>query len=264
MTVNIPENNEQANLEQEKQQQPEQKNQQIQPIQKQQEPRQEEKKEDGTQEDPNWKAFREGRKKDRAEREAAIRKAEEKELEIAALKAAMEAAFAKSSPVNTPEYAQYSNTPHQVEETEDERIEKKVKAAIAEREAAAEKIRQEREQQEYPTRLNQTYSDFSKVISQENLDYLDYHYPEISRPLQRLPEGFDKWSDIYHTVKKLVPNLAQAKKDGIKAEANFNKPKSISSTGITQPGEAVGSARLTEERRASNWERMQRIMKGVS
>lgn len=234
------------------------------PSNSQQKP-QENKTEDGTQEDPNWRAFREARKKDRADREAAERKAHEKEAEISALKAAMEAAFSKSSP--TPQaYQQYygMNTSAEQEETEDERIERKVQAVLSVREAAAEKSRIEKEQQEYPNRLNQTYSDFNTIISQENLDYLDYHYPEVSRPLQRLQDGYDKWSDIYKAVKKFVPNTTTSKKDAAKAEVNFNKPKSISSTSITQPGEAVGSARLTEEKRASNWERMQKILKGVS
>jgi hypothetical protein len=232
--------------------------------QSQQKP-QENKIEDAPAEDPNWRAFREARKKDRADREAAERKALEKEAEISALKAAMEAAFSKSAP--TPQaYQQYygMNAPTEQEETEDERIERKVQAALSVREAAAEKSRLEREQQEYPNRLSQTYPDFNHIISQDNLDYLDYHYPEVSRPLQRLKDGYDKWSDIYQAIKKFVPNTTTAKKDAARAEANFNKPKSISSTSITQPGEAVGSARLTEEKRASNWERMQKILKGVS
>ncbi len=64
------------------------------------------------------------------------------------------------------------------------------------------------------------FPDFSRVCSQENLDYLDYHYPEISRPLQRLGDGYDKWHDTYHAVKKFIPGHAEAKKDAMKAEIN--------------------------------------------
>lgn len=213
---------------------------------------------DGSTEDPNWKAFREARKADRAQREAAEAKAREKEAEVAALKAAMEAAFAKQTPM-----AQQIYNAEQEEETEDERIEKKVQAAIAQREAQYEQQRQQREMQEYPKKLQQTFPDFSQTVSQENLDYLDFHYPEVSRPLQRLGDGFDKWADIYRAVKKFVPNNTTAKKEAAKAEANYNKPKSISSAGITQPGEVMTSARLTEEKRAANWARMQSVLKGV-
>lgn len=216
------------------------------------------------QEDPNWRAFREARKKDRAEKEAAERRASEKEAEVAALKAAMEAAFSKSAPAPQA-YQQYYGQPHEEEETEDQRIEKKVNALLASRE---EKYRQEmehRERSEYPSRLAREFPDFGQVCSQENLDYLDYHFPELSRPLQRLPDGYDKWSDIYRAVKKFIPNVNESRKDASKADSNALKPRSISSTAITQPGQGGGPEtwQQSEQRRTENWARMQRIMKGV-
>ena len=233
-------------------------------AQQSQEKPQENKPETEPTEDPNWRAFREARKKDRAEKEAAEKKAKEKEAEVAALKAAMEAAFSKSAPSPQAYQQYYGMNAQEPELSDEEKIEKLVEAKLEQREAAAERQKLEREQREYPNRLAQTYPDFHSVIAQENLDYLDYHYPEVSRPLQRLQDGFDKWSDIYKAVKKFVPNTTTSRREAAKAEANFNKPKSISSTGVTQPGEAIGSARLTEEKRAANWERMQKILKGVN
>jgi len=225
----------------------------------------EQKQEDPGQEDPNWRAFREARKKDRAEREIAEKRAAEKEAEVAALKAAMEAAFSKSAPTPQAYQQYYGQIPDQQEESEDERIEKKVQLAIASREAASEKARIEREHQEYPNRLMQTYPDFNHTISQDNLDYLDYHYPEVSRPLQRLHDGFDKWSDIYQAIKKFVPNSTTSKKESARADINQNKPKSMSSTGITQPGESVNrtSMQEVESRRAARYIEMQKIIKSV-
>lgn len=208
-------------------------------------------------EDPNWRAFREARKKDRQEKESAERRLAEKEAEAAALKAAMEAAFSRE------EKSGHHRADSSDDETEDERIEKKVQAAIAAREQASERARQEREQHEYPQRLAQAYTDFNQTISSENLDYLEYHYPEVASPLKRLPEGYDKWADIYKAVKKFVPNASNAKKDAARADVNFNKPKSMSSTGVTQAGDSQGSARLTEERKQQNWERMQKMLKSV-
>jgi len=217
-------------------------------------------------EDPNWKAFREARKRDRAEKEEAQRKAAEKEAEVAALKAAMESAFSKSAP--TPQaYQQYygmNQDQEHNEETEEQRIEKKVNELLSKKEQEYLRKQQEREQQEYPNRLSKDFPDFRYVCSQENLDYLDYHYPELSRPLQRLPEGYDKWSDIYHAVKKFIPNHANVKKDAIKADINSNKPKSMASGMVTPPGEKTRESwQESEQRRAENWARMQRIMKGV-
>lgn len=259
MTVNLTENNLEIPITQDKNANPavQQKTDSILDTKKQ------ENKEVDAQEDPNWKAFREARKKDREERQAAEHRAREKEAEVTALKAAMEAAFAKSPIVSQNQtYAGYQPE-YQQEETEDERIEKKVQAAVAARELVNEKARLETEHQQYPNRLVQSYPDFNHVISQENLDYLDFHYPEVSRPLQRLRDGFDKWSDIYQAVKKFVPNNTTAKKEAAKADANFVKPKSISSMGLTQNTQSSGSVGLTDDRKASNWERMQRIMKGV-
>ncbi len=212
-------------------------------------------------EDPNWRAFREARKKDRAEKEEAQRRLAEKEAEAQALKAAMEAAFSKSPQVNQQQNNNYYN---ENEESEDERIEKKVQAAILAREQQYERERIEREQREYPQRLVKDHPDFNNVISQENLDYLDYHYPEISRPLQRLRDDYDKWNDIYYAIKKLIPNQGNAKKEAARADANFNKPKSISSPALTQSGgESYGSAKLSEERKKANWERMQKMLRSV-
>lgn len=210
-------------------------------------------------EDPNWKAFREARKKDRAEREAAERRAAEKEAEVAALKAAMEAAFNKNSLPNSTNNT-YQNNYN--EETEDERIEKKVQMAIQMREAKADRERIEREKQEYPQRLVKNYPDFHHVISQDNLDYLDYHYPEVSRPLQRLQDDYDKWSDIYQSIKKFVPNNTSMKKESARAESNLSKPKSMSSPSMTESGQKSFSS-LSAERKAANWERMQKSLKGV-
>ena len=213
-------------------------------------------------EDPNWRAFREARKRDRIEKEAAERRAAEKEAEVAALKAAMEAAFQKSAP--TPQAYQNYYGMNEQEETEDQRIEKKVNALLAAKEEQYRKEMEHQERTQYPTRLARDFPDFKSVCSQENLDYLDYHYPELSRPLQRLPEGYDKWSDIYHAVKKFIPNHVAARKDAMRVDVNSQKPKSISSTSITQPGQGpMETMQQTEQRRSENWLRMQRVMKGI-
>ncbi len=212
-------------------------------------------------EDPNWRAFREARKQDRIQREAAEKKALEKEAEVAALKAAMEAAFAKGTPQQRSNdgYSAYAE-----DETEDERIEKKVQQAIAAREAANERSRHEREVAEYPKRLAREYSDFNSTISDQNLDYLEYHYPEVVAPLKRLPDNYDKWADIYRAVKKFVPNSSTAMRDAARAEANFAKPKSMSSTSITQSSPVDSSSRLSEEKKAENWARMKKMLSGLS
>ena len=111
--------------------------------------------------------------------------------------------------------------------------------------------------------LTSEYKDFNQVCSTENLDYLDYHYPEVARAFKHAPDGFDKWSDIYKAVKRFVPNI-DSRKDARKAENNFNKPQSGSSQNITQNQPGSGAHILTEDRKKANWERMQRSLKGLS
>lgn len=214
-------------------------------------------------EDPNWRALRESRKKEREEKKEAERRAAEKEAEVQALKAAMEAAFSKQAP--TPQaYQQYYGMNQEAEETEEQRIERKVSEIISKKEQEYAKQQQEFERQEYPNRLRRDFPDFNKVCDPENLDYLDYHYPEVSRPLQRLQEGYDKWHDIYHAVKKFIPNHSTAKKEAMKADMNSQKPKSISSPNLTPPGQPTRETwQEVEQRRAAAWQRMQRTMKGV-
>src|SRR6185503_14540670 len=119
-------------------------------------------------ENPNWRAFREARKKDRLDKEAAERRAREKEEEAAALKAAMESAFAKQ-PHN------YYNQGGQIEQqdpTEEQRIERLVNQAIERKQSEFERTRQEIEKREMPTRLRQNYTDFNETVTADNLDYL--------------------------------------------------------------------------------------------
>ena len=248
--VNLAQQNVDVNLDQQKAADQEQTNKEV--------------KTEATNEDPNWRAFREARKKDRAEKEAAERKAAEKEAEVAALKTAMEAAFSNGPSPQSQQYQQYYGMNNEPEETEEQRLDRLVEQKLAKKEEQYRKQQEEQEQREYPRRLLRDMPDFNQVCSQENLDYLDYHYPEISRPLQRLGDGYDKWSDTYHAVKKLIPNQANAKKDAMRADINSNKPRSISSTGPSPTGgKVIEPQQETEARRAENWARMQRVMKGV-
>lgn len=202
----------------------------------------------------NWKAFREQREAERKARVEADRIAQQKAEEAAALRAALEALTNK--PVQQQLY-------EQPEESEDAKIERRVNEIIAQREKQYAEQRAQQEQAEYPEKLRTVYSDFNKVCSTENLDYLEYHYPELAEPFKHMPEGFNKWASIYKAVKKLVPNT-DSKAESTKADKNLQKPASLSSMGNAHGGNAMPSARLDEARKAENWARMQRLLKSTS
>lgn len=207
----------------------------------------------------NWKAFREQRESERKAREDSERRASEKAAEAQALRAALEAITNK--PSNNRQMNEYDS--QDTSETEEQRIDRRVETLLREREERAEKERKLREQQEFPQKLKQTYGDFDKVCTTENLDYLEYHYPEVAMPFSHLPDGYDKWQAIYKAVKRFVPNT-DSRQDSLKAERNLQKPASISSPGNTQGGNAMPSAKLDAARKAANWERMERTLKGLS
>lgn len=199
----------------------------------------------------NWKAFREQREADRKAREEADKRAQQKAEEAAALRAALEAI------TNKP------NQPQELDESEESRLEKRIQEIILEREKIFIAERQQQEASQYPEKLRSVYSDFNKVCSTENLDYLEYHYPEVAVPFKHMPEGFDKWSAIYKAVKRFIPNV-DSQKDSNRADRNLMKPASMSTPGTSEGGSAMPAARLTEERKAENWARMERARKGLS
>lgn len=210
--------------------------------------------------DRNWRVFRENRQKEReqAAKEQQARIAAEKEA--AALKAALEAIVNKPSTNSV----DISRNQYEDEETEEQRIENKVAAALAKKEAEYERKRQEKEAQEFPQKLEATFKDFSKICSSENLDYLEYHHPELARSLGKMPQGFDKWADIYNAVKRYVPN-PDSQKDSMKADKNLQKPQSMSHSTMSQSGStSTSSMKEIEARRAENWKRMQKQLKGIN
>lgn len=214
------------------------------------------KQEPETQEQINWRKFRQQREIERKQKEEAERKAKQKEEEAAALKAAMDAILSKQTP--TPSYQSQSG--YEEEETEDQRIDKKVRAVLEAEKRKVDEERRQREQAELPNKLASTYKDFNQVCSSDNLDYLEYHYPEVASAFKHMPDGFDKWASVYQAVKRFVPNT-DSKKEQQKAEKNFNKPQSMAVSGVTQTSDGAPMM-LDEKRRADNWSRMQRVMKG--
>ena len=109
--------------------------------------------------------------------------------------------------------------------------------------------------------MQSTFSDFNQVCSQENLDYLQYHYPEVAAGFKHAPDTFETWANIYKAMKRFVPN-PDSKKDQARIEKNLAKPQSMSVPGSTQTGDHAPMD-LSEKRRQDNWQRMQRVMKGA-
>lgn len=200
----------------------------------------------------NWKAFREQRDLERKQKEAAEKMALQKAQEAEALRAAMDALLNK--PTHQPQSSDE-------ELSEDDKINRKVELALAAKEKQYEEQRRQREQQEFPQKLTQTFPDFERICTTENLDYLEYHYPEVASAFKFAPDGFDKWASVYKAVKRFVPN-PESLKEQSKAEKNLSKPQSMAAPGVTSTGDTPPH-QIDDRKRADNWKRMQRVMKGL-
>jgi hypothetical protein len=139
-------------------------------------------------------------------------------------------------------------------------LQNKLDALLDQRERVREERKRQEEQQTFPDKLRREYKDFDDVCSNENLLYMEYHHPELSKSLEDLPEGFEKWSRIYKAVKRYMPNQ-DTKKTQAKIESNLSKPKSGSSLGTASKDDKQ-SIRLDEAAKRANWERMQKALKG--
>lgn len=202
------------------------------------------------QQEINWRKFREAREQERKQREEAERRATQKEAEARALKEAMDALLNKPSQ----SHDQYD------EDDEEVRIQKKIDAALAAKERQYEEERKKREKAEMPVKLKQACPDFERVCTTENLDYLEFHHPEIASAFNYMPDGVEKWSTVYKAIKKFVPNTSP-ESNRAKIERNLSKPQAMATSGVAQTGD-VAPIYVDERRKADNWARMQKVMRG--
>lgn len=198
----------------------------------------------------NWRKFREQREIDRKQKEEAAKIAEQKAKEVEALKMAMDAILNKPiSSQNDPDLS------------EEDIIEKKVLAALEKRDAELRRQKEIEESKKLPQTLKTTFSDFDQVCNQENLDYLEYHYPEVAAGFKYAPDSFDKWANIYKAVKRFIPNPNSQSIDA-KIQKNLNKPQSISVPGVSGSGDVAPNLVLNDAQKQQRWIEMQKIMRG--
>lgn len=208
-----------------------------------------------TPEQINWKKFREAREIERKQKIEAEKRAAEKEAEVQAYKSAMEALLNRQA---TP--GANGNLSEEEDLSDDEKIRKQVEAVVAERDRKLAEAKREEELRSLPDLIQRNMKDFNEVCSPENVDYFEYHYPELAESFSAMPEGYNKWANLYKAVKKLVPNT-QSQKEASKAERNFQKPQAMSIPGKTQTGDTAPQY-LDDKRKMDNWQRMQRVMRG--
>lgn len=203
-----------------------------------------------TDDEKNWKAFRDERKKEREQLHEAQKEAHQRKEEAKALKSAMDSLLDKPKNSSSTDY----DDDH---DSEEKRIQREVERILSERDKKNASAEEERRKHEVPVRLRQDYNDFDKIVTTENLDYLEFKYPEVANALKHTPEGYDKWKNAYQAVKRFVPSAGQ---DPKKAEDNLAKPRSMAS-GVASTGDSA-PVQVDDKRKADNWKRMQKIIRG--
>jgi len=202
--------------------------------------------------DINWKKFREKREEERKQAEEEGKARKKAEAEAALLKEALKQQVNKG----TEEKAESSDW-----DIDAEYVNKKDLAELVKNQLIEERKRAEAA--ELPKILRTQMPDFDNVCSQSNVDYFEFHHPEISSALSHMPDSAEKWSLLYRSIKKYLPSAALGgEKDRQKMEANSQKPQSASSAAISQMGNSHTLGNITEAQKRDNWRKMQENIKG--
>lgn len=219
-----------------------------------------------TDEEINWRKFREERAKERKQKEEMERQLAEEKARAEAMKQALEAMVSNKStqPIEQSSQVEIDDndipTGSQIKSYVQNKISRGIQEGLKSVEEQLARKKQQEEAAQTPVKLKQTFSDFDRVCTAENLDYLEYHYPEVASALTSVPDSYDKWANVYKAVRRFVPNIDK-EKELAKAQINSNKPQSMSSPGMTQTGDEAPRM-LDDRRKDENWKRMQRIMRG--
>lgn len=200
----------------------------------------------------DWRKFREERERQRKQEQQQKANEQSEYQKNVALQNALNAALDKKLASQNQGYVQ----------TEEDDIDKRIEARVNAKVAELEKRNQEERARLELQRLPSEHQDFNKVCSQENMDYLEFHYPHLVQSFNSQPDTYQKWKGIYETAKKLIPNKDAAAQNA-RADYNQSKPKPLSSVASGSViAEKSGSQFLSEADKRAIYENAQRKLKG--
>lgn len=215
--------------------------------------------------DEGWRQFAENRAREREARQERERKEREKADELKKLQEILGLnAPANETAAEKKEREQRIESLKEIDLPTGQDVESFVYTIIDkvlnERDQKRQQERQQEEQRSYPQRLSRDYPDIKEVVSQENLDYLEYHYPEIAEMYGNMPDGYDKYSKLYSTMRKLIPQTNKTAAE--RAKRNLSAPQATGGRSAT-PSRDARATGLSKEQKRANYERMLREMKMV-
>ena len=204
-----------------------------------------------SEEDKNWRKVR---KANEEARKRAVEAEQEKAKALEQVRLLQEA-------VKTLVDKEVPRDRYEEQDFEEDDVSARVRKELEKYRQEEEARRAEQEKASLPQVLRQRIPDFDEVCTAENLDYLEFKFPEIAIPYKYMPDSFEKWECVRNAIKKHMPNALGAA-DKRKIEENVAKPQSSSVIGMSQSAESGISPILSESRKIENWKNMQRRIKG--
>ncbi len=135
------------------------------------------------------------------------------------------------------------------------------------------------EQRQYNTKqmaqaqLRAKFSDFDKVVTEDNIELLQYEYPELAATLNSSTDLYSTAVSAYTMIKKLGISQEQQARvttmaDKAQAQKNAAKPKSVASVSPQQGDSPLSNASafangLTEDLKKQMIKEMQEARKGI-
>ncbi len=93
------------------------------------------------------------------------------------------------------------------------------------------------------SRIKNTYSDFDRVVTLDNIEKLKSQYPELGASLEATPDLYSKAVSAYTLIQRLGINESDPyMQDKIKAQANAAKPRPLASVSPQQGGNPIEKA----------------------
>lgn len=107
----------------------------------------------------------------------------------------------------------------------------------------AEEVIRQREASTVDERLSLKHSDFSSVVTRENIELLKETEPELASSLYHIPDPYQQGVAAYKLLKKLGIGESKNSPDRERAIANSKKPVSVNAVSKSS---AIGNAHLFE------------------
>lgn len=129
--------------------------------------------------------------------------------------------------------------------------------------STAEEVMKQRDAATVDERLQLKFSDYSNIVTKDNIELLKETEPELAQSLSTMTDPYTQAIAAYKLLKKIAPPREETSLEKRKAEENSQKPVSVNAVTKKSP---IGNAHLfenglTPELKKQLWEEMETARK---